>query len=597
MYSCGKNNFGQLGIQHNNSCLKKVHAIQLNKNFVFFCSGKEHSLFLDEFGCVYSVGSNVNGQLGTGSMIPQYNTLQKIANIPKIKLISCGYKHSLLVDYDNHLWCFGNNSFGQLGTGDTINQKIPVEIKNLSVKQIPGGGIGGLHTFIKDIHGKIYTMGHNKHGQLGIDTSSQNILTPSKIIEKYNPIWGNNETSTTNNNSPVISPLNIYPSILHEDNDQVISTLHDNNTQSTLQTNNNQSNDDSMILGDFLPKSSTDNLPDNDNVDENWKEFSNIMEWDDIDCVTIEKIKSKFFSFSNMNQEKYKQSLPPSSFECWSDVKKYLAQRLLKINEIYEEKQDQQIRVHENIAKIENEITNVDEQIKILQDKKTNLQDTLDKNKNSQQTSQNQLQIIEKYYEPMSTITNTIEIFCVHENEINNEIKTLFNNKSFDKFDCEDISKLLLWKMDLVKYHDIFEKNNITGEIILLILNDKDSWSKLNIHDYDIFLFQFHFNMMKCNGYKNTLESDYSHDCPVCSHKTPKETLFLIQEYDIPIDKDFILSNNITTPMLIYGKASFIDNIFSPEGRKIATELDQLRKLHEQHLDTLNEDQTKLIDN
>ena len=59
----------------------------------------------------------------------------------------------------------GNNFFGQLGLGDTINRNVPTLLKGYKVKQI---ATGKNHTIFTDFDDNIYVMGYNLFGQLGL---------------------------------------------------------------------------------------------------------------------------------------------------------------------------------------------------------------------------------------------------------------------------------------------------------------------------------------------------------------------------------------------------------------------------------------------
>ena len=78
-------------------------------NIVHFVCGSRQSLFLDSEGNVFSVGDNAYGQLGLGNNTDQ-NELNKIPNIPPIKIISCMGTSCYLIDFEENLWTFGDNA-------------------------------------------------------------------------------------------------------------------------------------------------------------------------------------------------------------------------------------------------------------------------------------------------------------------------------------------------------------------------------------------------------------------------------------------------------------------------------------------------------
>ena len=80
---------GQCGLGHFNSPqITPSLILNVPENIIHFVCGYNQNLFLDSEGNVYSVGQNSFGQLGLGHRANQ-NELNKIQNIPPIKVISC----------------------------------------------------------------------------------------------------------------------------------------------------------------------------------------------------------------------------------------------------------------------------------------------------------------------------------------------------------------------------------------------------------------------------------------------------------------------------------------------------------------------------
>ena len=116
IFSCGANKYGQCGLGYFNEYQSTPSLIlNLPSNIVHFVCGNHQSLFLDSEGNVFSVGDNEYGSLGLGHNTHQ-NKLNKIPNIPPIKLISCTDASSYLIDFEGNLWTFGNNDLGGLDT-------------------------------------------------------------------------------------------------------------------------------------------------------------------------------------------------------------------------------------------------------------------------------------------------------------------------------------------------------------------------------------------------------------------------------------------------------------------------------------------------
>ena len=155
IFSCGYNQKGECGLGHfihPQITPRLIHNVP--ENSIQFSCGSSHSLFLDSEGNVYSVGSNYSGQLGLGQIANQnkhQNILNKIPNIPPIKIISCVYSSSYLIDFEGNLWSFGFNHQGQLGHGDRSHINTPKIVNTLKdIQQISYGYCCGRHFLAKN---------------------------------------------------------------------------------------------------------------------------------------------------------------------------------------------------------------------------------------------------------------------------------------------------------------------------------------------------------------------------------------------------------------------------------------------------------------
>ena len=188
IFACGYNQSGQCGLGHFNE-LQITPSLILNvpPNIVHFVCGHYHNLFLDSEGNAFSVGSNAHGQLGLGHKTDQ-NELNKIPNIPPIKIISCGNLSCYLIDFEGNLWTFGYNRFGQLGHGDNNKKKAPKMVNTIkNIQQISYGSCGQ-HFFAKNSQNQIFVTGNNAFGQLGTG-DSESVSIPKEINSQYSTIW------------------------------------------------------------------------------------------------------------------------------------------------------------------------------------------------------------------------------------------------------------------------------------------------------------------------------------------------------------------------------------------------------------------------
>ena len=188
IFSCGYNRYGQCGLGHFNSP-QITPSLILNapSNIEQFVCASDQSLFLDSKGNLFSVGHNRYGSLGLGHNIDQ-NVLNKIQNIPPIKIISCVGPSCYLIDFEGNLWSFGLNNLGQLGHGDTTHKNTPKIVNTLKdIRQISYGSCG-FHFLVKNSQNQIFVSGNNNNGQFGtINTRSVPIF--KEIDSEYSIIW------------------------------------------------------------------------------------------------------------------------------------------------------------------------------------------------------------------------------------------------------------------------------------------------------------------------------------------------------------------------------------------------------------------------
>lgn len=218
VYSVGRNDSGQLGLEHNNhEFFPKIISSLSSKIVVKAAWGLHHSVFLTHDGLIYSTGFNDNGQLGLGDKILR-NTPTLVSSLDSIKVvdIAWGYYHTIWRINNGDVYSFGRNDKGQWGI-DEIGSSflIPVKIKEFEVPtsmssvfgitsetfknckyndlmkdfiKIPWTKIskiawGWYHSILLSENGYVFTFGRGNHGQLG-HGSKDNISIP-KIVSFF----------------------------------------------------------------------------------------------------------------------------------------------------------------------------------------------------------------------------------------------------------------------------------------------------------------------------------------------------------------------------------------------------------------------------
>lgn len=131
-------------------------------------SGKEHSCSLMADSTIYCWGSNTYGQLGIGASYTHSTTPAIIAGITG-SAIAVGDYHSCILKSDYTIYCFGLNSSGQLGQNNTTDLFTPTQVNSITgAYEVTAGGN---HTCARMGTASIKCWGYNGYGQLGTDTT------------------------------------------------------------------------------------------------------------------------------------------------------------------------------------------------------------------------------------------------------------------------------------------------------------------------------------------------------------------------------------------------------------------------------------------
>ncbi len=90
--------------------------------------------------------------------------------LSKVAAVATGGAHSCVRLTDGTVWCWGANSFGQLGNGTFAISSPPVKVNKL--KNVTAITAGGAHSCALLADGTVWCWGANSNGQLGPDVTS-----------------------------------------------------------------------------------------------------------------------------------------------------------------------------------------------------------------------------------------------------------------------------------------------------------------------------------------------------------------------------------------------------------------------------------------
>jgi len=186
----GANSAGQLG---DGTTVDKPAAVRVVKTddtpltgIVALRGGEDHTCARDHTGEIWCWGNNTGGQLGDGTLVNRSKAAPVLVapgGTPFAGALELwtGAMHNCVRNASNDVWCWGVNSNGQLGDNSRTNRSSPVKVyTSASV------ALGRWHTCAVDPDSTISCWGWGSHGRLGIGTGESfngiNQLTPVKVL-------------------------------------------------------------------------------------------------------------------------------------------------------------------------------------------------------------------------------------------------------------------------------------------------------------------------------------------------------------------------------------------------------------------------------
>lgn len=165
----GKNRFGQIGNGTSDpyGSLTSVDASGLISNTAQISSSWEHSCAVAQTGGVKCWGNNYYGQLGTGTTLESHIPLGVVGLDSGVQSVATGPNSSCALMNTGGVKCWGLNSNKQLGDGTTAEKHLPVDVMGLTSGVIAITAGSEHYCALTSSHG-MKCWGANQYGQLGL---------------------------------------------------------------------------------------------------------------------------------------------------------------------------------------------------------------------------------------------------------------------------------------------------------------------------------------------------------------------------------------------------------------------------------------------
>jgi alpha-tubulin suppressor-like RCC1 family protein len=233
LWCWGRNVYGELG---DGTAITRSAPAQVGAGKVWtrVALGRTHTCGIAD-GAVLCWGWDANGEQGNGTgQVNQSapSPISAITGLPSTwTAIAAGLNHTCAVGKDGTLWCWGLNSSGQLGDGTTTARPDPKQVLPAGAADWVDVSTAGNFTCALRATGALWCWGANTSGQLGEGDTTSPVSTPVAVgastwaviaagqshacaVDKAGALWcwGLNSSSQLglgNSQGPVLTPTRV----------------------------------------------------------------------------------------------------------------------------------------------------------------------------------------------------------------------------------------------------------------------------------------------------------------------------------------------------------------------------------------------------
>jgi alpha-tubulin suppressor-like RCC1 family protein len=148
-------------------------------------AGIDHTCVLRSNGRIVCWGSNVYGQLGTGTSSDRPEPPREVPGIADAIHIDAGYQYTCAVRHSGDVSCWGANRSSQLGSSNSSSSATPVAV---GVEDAVRVSAGIDHVCAVQKTGSAVCWGANDYGQVGSGSSEPLVLGPTTVVGVLNAV-------------------------------------------------------------------------------------------------------------------------------------------------------------------------------------------------------------------------------------------------------------------------------------------------------------------------------------------------------------------------------------------------------------------------